>query len=344
MAARIDAFADPTDIETPQPVTVNTVLTSTSSESAADVIIREIAEIDEQVAQVNLDSALSAVSLEQANRTYQGLLTTIANQKDVIAVLRTDIINMVNAENQSPGLGIAVAFITSKSPEGFLNELATRESITRLLAERVARFNSERDRLAGMETDLGEQVKAIEAEEKRQKELLDAQLRAAAAARAALAKLTPEEREAMRASIAASGGVLPFTRPSGGNVTSPYGPRDPLFGRSFHYGTDFGISCGSPVIAGASGIVIQAGSYASFGNYVKIDHGNSGMGNYYITGYAHMSAILVRAGQFVNRGELIGLVGNTGESTGCHLHFEVYENGQNVDGYRYLPEGMATGQ
>ncbi|MDR2620883.1 MAG: M23 family metallopeptidase, partial [Propionibacteriaceae bacterium] len=68
--------------------------------------------------------------------------------------------------------------------------------------------------------------------------------------------------------------------------------------------------------------------------------GRSKAGNYYKTGYAHQSVILVKPGEEVTRGQLIGLIGDTGYSFGCHVHWNVFENGGLVNGYNYLMEVM----
>jgi murein DD-endopeptidase MepM/ murein hydrolase activator NlpD len=300
-----------------------------------DAVERELAEIDAQMEQFNVDMAMSEVALENAKTTQQALLSAIAKQTDVVEQLRLGIIYMVNAQYQDAGLGAAIAFAASDSPEAFLHSLATQESIGRLLEERIVRFMSEQERLDDMKKDFDSQVGRIESELANQEALFAAQRLAAASVAEALARLTPEEREALEARIAASGGVLPFSPPSPARINSPFGPRPNLGG--FHWGNDFSAGCWQPITASAMGTVLQAGYYGDWGLYVLIDHGRAGItGNYYKTGYAHMNRILVSPGQFVERGELIGLVGSTGFSTGCHVHWEVFQNGQRVDGSLFL--------
>lgn len=119
-----------------------------------------------------------------------------------------------------------------------------------------------------------------------------------------------------------------FIRPiSGGVTTSGFGPR---WG-SFHKGIDWSCSTGTSVMASSGGTVVQAGWYGGYGYCVTISHGN-GMQ----TRYGHMSRVLVSAGQTVSQGELIGRSGNTGDSTGPHLHFEVIEYGTQVNPLTYL--------
>ncbi len=110
-------------------------------------------------------------------------------------------------------------------------------------------------------------------------------------------------------------------------VTSGFGPR---WGRT-HLGVDLGMASGSPISAADGGTVIFAGYSGSYGNLVKIDHGNG-----LVTYYAHCSAILAKEGQAVEKGQTIAKVGSTGNSTGPHLHFEVRVNGENVNPMNYL--------
>lgn len=98
-----------------------------------------------------------------------------------------------------------------------------------------------------------------------------------------------------------------------------------------HKGHDYAAPTGTPTYAAAAGTVIIAGYSASAGNWVVINHGNG-----LTTKYMHHSALCVTAGQYVEKGQQIGYVGNTGQSTGPHLHFQVEENGVAVNPDKYL--------
>jgi murein DD-endopeptidase MepM/ murein hydrolase activator NlpD len=104
-----------------------------------------------------------------------------------------------------------------------------------------------------------------------------------------------------------------------------------------HEGIDVSAPYGAPIEAPANGTVIQTGWEAGYGNMVVIDHGYG-----IVTKFAHASRILVRVGDKVTRGELIAQVGNTGLSTGPHLHYEVHVNGRPVDPRRYILPGVVT--
>jgi murein DD-endopeptidase MepM/ murein hydrolase activator NlpD len=101
-----------------------------------------------------------------------------------------------------------------------------------------------------------------------------------------------------------------------------------------HAGRDYAVPCGTPVYAAASGTVIMASYTFGYGNRVVIDNGlHRGVG--LATTYNHLSSFAVGGGS-VSRGQLIGYSGNTGTSTGCHLHFETLENGGFADPRRWL--------
>lgn len=127
-----------------------------------------------------------------------------------------------------------------------------------------------------------------------------------------------------------SSGVL--LRPVSGAVTSPYGMRThPITGdRSMHDGVDFGSACGTPILAPADGTVVEQYFHAVWGNRVVIDHGFRG-GAGLATISNHLSGYAVSPGERVREGQVIGYVGTTGWSTGCHLHFTVLRNGTAVD-------------
>ncbi|HSG54693.1 MAG TPA: M23 family metallopeptidase [Paracoccaceae bacterium] len=116
--------------------------------------------------------------------------------------------------------------------------------------------------------------------------------------------------------------------PVPGSISSRYGMRrHPILGyRRMHAGMDFRASQGTPIYAATDGRVTFAGRNGGHGNFVRLAH-SGGLG----TGYAHMSRIAVNNGQQVRRGQVIGYVGSTGLSTGPHLHYEMYRNGQTVD-------------
>ena len=143
----------------------------------------------------------------------------------------------------------------------------------------------------------------------------------------------------MIAAAAASKPTLSFTGficplKSYSRISSEYGWRkNPVTGvNKLHAGTDFAAPGGTPIYAAASGYVQVAGwSSGGYGNYVIIYHGKMSDGNQYSTLYGHMRSVATSAGKYVQQGEIIGYVGSTGNSTGNHLHLEVWKGGSKAN-------------
>jgi murein DD-endopeptidase MepM/ murein hydrolase activator NlpD len=134
--------------------------------------------------------------------------------------------------------------------------------------------------------------------------------------------------------------VTPSAWPvDGGWISSGFGVRmDPFTGyQSAHEGVDMAARFGSPIYATGDGVVNLAGEKTGYGLVVEITHDAN-----LVTRYAHASAVLVKVGDRVKRGDEIARVGTTGRSTGPHLHFEVLSNGQATNPTRYLHQGTAA--
>lgn len=137
------------------------------------------------------------------------------------------------------------------------------------------------------------------------------------------APTTPPETAAEDNALAAGY----FVQPAEGVLTSAYGVR---WGRN-HNGIDIGADMGADVYAADGGVVTYADVCQGYGNYIIIDHQNG-----YQTAYGHLNEILVTNGEAVTQGQLIGKVGNTGNSTGPHLHFEIKADGSFLDPLEYV--------
>jgi hypothetical protein len=131
----------------------------------------------------------------------------------------------------------------------------------------------------------------------------------------------------------------PSIRPlKGGFLSSRFGRRmDPFTGRiTRHKGVDYFARTGTPVVATADGVITMAKKNGSMGLTIEVNHGNG-----FRTRYAHLAKMHVRRGQRIKRGETLGTVGNTGRSTGPHLHYEVIFRKQHRDPLHYIiPEGV----
>ncbi|MGI6751197.1 MAG: murein hydrolase activator EnvC family protein [Anaerovoracaceae bacterium] len=145
--------------------------------------------------------------------------------------------------------------------------------------------------------------------------------------------LTAEILRLQNPNVAYSGGIMQWPCPASTRITSKFGYRiHPVTKtKKLHTGLDIGVPTGSSIVAANSGTVIKAAWNNSYGYMVMVDHGGG-----IVTLYAHNSRLLVSAGQKVERGQQIALSGNTGVSTGPHLHFEVRVNGEYKDPQAYL--------
>ncbi len=151
---------------------------------------------------------------------------------------------------------------------------------------------------------------------------------------------TEKNMEAHLRALEASGSpeFIPTMWSHLGKVNNEYGYRRSPFGGSgyeFHAGMDIDGEKGDTVLAPAKGRVVKAGWQGGYGNLIEIDHGNG-----LSTRYGHLSGIGVQIGDTVERGQLIGLIGSTGRSTGPHLHYEVRLSDKAINPRRFLPPGI----
>ena len=236
-----------------------------------------------------------------------------------------------------------------------------------LEADKTA-LESDRAELVSQKADLQSQKKELDSQnsqmQSKQSELNSsisaAQMSAAdakkaqAAAQAAIEsdelnyEAVKKQIQKMIAAAAASKPTLSFTGficplKSYSRISSEYGWRkNPVTGvNKLHAGTDFAAPGGTPIYAAASGYVQVAGwSSGGYGNYVIIYHGKMSDGNQYSTLYGHMRSVATSAGKYVQQGEIIGYVGSTGNSTGNHLHLEVWKGGSKANAVNprgYIP-------
>ena len=134
--------------------------------------------------------------------------------------------------------------------------------------------------------------------------------------------------------------LMPTVQPVNGTYNaSSFGWRpDPFTGmNAMHEGVDFIADVGTPIYSAAGGVVVFSEMHPQYGNLIEIDHGND-----FTTRYAHASRLLVKAGDLIQRGKKIAEVGNTGRSTGAHLHFEVRFKGVAQNPTRFLQQATAA--
>lgn len=192
-----------------------------------------------------------------------------------------------------------------------VTERAAREAL-RAEAERVAREAADRTAREADRATREAADRAAREADRTAREAADRAAREAAASQAA------REAQARHPS---------FVAPTVGRLTSTYGTR---WG-SMHWGIDLANRIGTPIVSTADGVVVEAGPASGFGLWVRVQHTDGT-----ITVYGHVDRILVRQGQAVKAGQQIATMGNRGQSTGPHLHFEVWSGGAKINPLPWL--------
>jgi len=324
-------------------------------------------DLDVQVARVNDRARATAVDLERVDRAKQSLEWRVrASRRRLLAARRRTARTAAQLYRQAgtsappalAALGGSASIHDASSAQQYLEGVGARV-MADLDAVRVAHLDildAERALKLRRRTLAGA-ARAAAVEAAKARAVQDEQRRAVAAAQAeeahevaVLAAAQARKAEFERAAAgnrAASGTIADVLRdrptsgraldhfqfPADGPITSPFGWRmHPIFHTvRMHTGIDIGADYGSEVGSGGAGVVVIAGRASGYGNAVVIDHGGG-----IATLYGHLSRFGVRVGQKVTAGLTIGAVGNTGNSTGPHLHFEVRVRGVPVDPKPYV--------
>ena len=206
---------------------------------------------------------------------------------------------------------------------------AAKVSVQKEEASMEELISTKEQEIVAKQSDIGSKAAAI----KEYEEDIKAQDEIIASLEAAVAAERKRIAAANGTRLTYDGGVFCFPAPSYTRISDEYGNRiHPILGvQQFHNGVDLAAPNGSPILAAYSGEVVAAAYSSSMGNYVMIDHGDS-----LYTIYMHASALYVKKGDLVARGEKIAAVGSTGRSTGPHLHFTVRKGGAYVSPWSYL--------
>jgi murein DD-endopeptidase MepM/ murein hydrolase activator NlpD len=279
---------------------------------------------DHRIALSRLESRLVEL-YETADTSELDVLLQSDSLSDLIEQI--DYFHTIGAQDK--GLADRLAVLSEQMHQARIDTAATKRDVaeaTAVLARKTEAQRAARDALVVRQNALASaranqrsMLASIRSERHADQEDL-AKMQAASAAIAAQIR---SSGSASSGSGTSSSGLI---WPVNGPITSGFGMR---WG-SMHEGIDIGAPCGTPIHAAASGTVLYSGWMDGYGNFVVIDHGNG-----LATAYGHQSAILVSGGS-VSQGQTIGLVGSTGHSTGCHLHFEVRVNGNPVNPLGYL--------
>lgn len=321
--------------------------------SAERKVRRDLAELDAQITRVSRQLENTRRQLQQARKEQAAL-------SKQLAVLTRRLRNreaLLAQRLRSAYKYRSVSYLSLLAGARSVRELSSRSYVlgrivktdrelldeVRQAQQAVAQAKARKDeavrRVSRLERALQGQATELKEAQEEKREVLQDIARERALYERQLAELEAESRaiaRRLRALMASGAGRARaerpwsgrFIRPVEGRVTSGFGMRvHPIFKvRKMHTGIDIAAPAGTPIRAADSGVVVEAGYIRGYGYTVIIDHGGG-----VATLYAHCSALLVGAGQEVQRGQTIARVGSTGYSTGPHLHFEVRINGEPVN-------------
>ena len=313
----------------------------------------EIQQLNTRLEELEKSIKEKEAELEEKKKTLENRLVAMYMKKETTfldVVLSGELMNFISNQNlikQAASYDSNLIEVVENLKKTLEDE---RQEVVKIKAEKQQKTAE----LQNLKSQKQEKAASL-TEEQQQLESKLSEYKAQAEQYAALERQAIAKEEAARAAAAAassskssggsttsysgavtstySGGKLGWPCPASSRITSQYGYRI-LFGvRDFHTGIDIGAGTGSNICAAESGTVILAayGWNGGYGNYMIVSHGNG-----VTTRYAHASALYVTAGQTVTKGQVIGAVGTTGNSTGPHLHFEVRINGAHQNPLNYL--------
>jgi murein DD-endopeptidase MepM/ murein hydrolase activator NlpD len=326
------------------------------------------------VAAASVQAATARRKADTARASFTTVAARFERAQKRVAEARDRVDEIAAASYMGGNFATINVLVGARGPQDAMDRLGLVDQVMQKQQESVDEFTEAR-RSARTEQDRAGHAKRVaeEAEQEAAAKLAAAKQAQVAAqqARAAVVRLTQSRRSALVLARSQRAAVLARYEAAkaeeariqgklrdwddkfgdggdyvGGNLRMPVrGWKSSSFGTRYdpyyrvwqlHAGTDFAAGGGTPIHAAAGGRVVQAGWSGGYGNYTCINHGKRG-GRSFSTCYGHQSKILVRDGEYVRRGEVIGRVGTTGASTGFHLHFETRFDGVPRDPMDYLP-------
>ncbi|MEG1516958.1 MAG: peptidoglycan DD-metalloendopeptidase family protein [Raoultibacter sp.] len=344
------------------PVTPALAVTSAEKQAEADAVMQKIDALQSDLNKANADYEKALSEHDSAQRAMEDAQARIKAAEVRIAELQVRLGNRANNMYKNGTSSFLDVLLGASSFDEFLTAWDMMEKISSQdaalvqeskdlraeaekarqeysaqkdkAADEMAKSKQLKDQIESTQASLREEVAKITAEAAALQAQEEAAAEAALAAKAAAEAAAKNQQQARGGASGTAGGSGGGSVPGGGGssvvsgngqfahpcpgatLSSDFGWRS--FDNSFHNGIDLAAGEGTPYYAAADGTVIIAGFSGSAGNWIVISHGNG-----LITKYMHSSAIYVSAGQQVSKGQNIGAVGNTGNSFGAHLHFQV---------------------
>ena len=327
--------------------------------------------VDKQLTSISTQIYENGKKLTKTKKDIEKTKKKLGKAKKSVDVQNKDMQKRIQFMYENGDSEMLDMLLNSKSISDFLNKAEYISELSTYDRQMLNKFKATKDKLAQAKLDLsnekdnlialtekqkGEQASLKKLEKAKKKELsgykdlienseeserqIDQEIKAQ---QAAIAAAEQQEKQynnqaskqiKYKGSKGVAGGGWTWPCPSSHTITSEFGYRSDPFGGSgggFHSGIDVGAPAGTPIVAACAGTVAWSNFSTSAGNWIGISHGNG-----VVSVYMHMSARIAQAGQHVNKGQTIGLVGTTGSSTGNHLHFGVQVNGSYVNPHSYV--------
>lgn len=310
--------------------------------------IDALTKLEDEAFQISKDIDAARTEQSVAERRLRTAEADLEEQQQIVDQMRTVVARVAIAQQQQQsGLDVAGWLFSSPDDDTFLRDMATAQSVAVITGEQMTRFKAENARLnelqktqaqaiSDLDTQINKQtalkadydvrvdqarqtVNKLSADQVKQiEQIKDAKIREESTRQ--LASALAESAASRSGMPAGQLGSAKAIRPTDGPMTSPFGYRtNPIGGYSeLHDGLDIAPPCGTPIRASWTGIVLSSRYEGGWGNRVIIDSGTTR------AAYAHMQTLSVQPGQLVEAGQVIGSVGTTGYSTGCHLHFSTW--------------------
>lgn len=327
-----------------------------AAEDALGAAQAELTQLQTEADKAERDLAQSKQDQAAAQRKYEVTTADLVDQKSLVEKMRVQVGRVaVAAHQQSAGLGAAAMLFGSDSEDSFISDMTVMQSVSTITDEQMVRLGAEEDRLVDLEKSQADSLEKVKSEVDHQTKLSAEYDQKVARAQQVVARLSGDQKAALEAAanksimdanaallagaiaeagdrVSRDGLSLPTGSgqgvwPTSGPITSPFGYRvNPIGGYSeLHDGTDIAPACGTPVRSSWTGVVLSARVEGGWGNRIIVDSGQ------YKAAYNHLQTMAVAPGEVVQAGQIIASVGTTGYSTGCHLHFSTWANGQITD-------------
>ena len=326
-------------------------------EKKANELMAEISVIERDIYAAQVEINILTVDLNATKEKIKTALDELAELQGKMDKQNAALMGRLRAMYKQGDIGLISVLLGSSN----MTELITNVEMMKMiyeadadlmekLGEQYAVVDAKKNELIALRTDLeGQQAVLNEKKSELDKKMAEAeskkkQIEKDNATLEAMLDAMNREADALKSEIlrlqssgSYVGGVMGWPSRASTRITDPFGMRlHPFYGYyKLHTGIDIGAGKRTDILAAADGTVIKTViSDHGYGNYVMIDHGGG-----IVTLYAHASALLVKKGQKVRRGEVIALVGSSGMSTGPHIHFEVRVNGVYKDPLDYVTPG-----